>query len=52
MVVSAALLVAADEGPEVASSTGLFEVLGFGGLLVGTVFLLRVVAAVARDGTT
>jgi hypothetical protein len=27
-------------------------VFGFGGLLVGAVLLLRVVAAVARDGTT
>ena len=30
----------------------LFEIFGYGGLLVGTVLLLRVVAAVARDGTT
>jgi ubiquinone biosynthesis protein len=52
LLVSALLLVAADEGPNVATDTGLFEVLGFGGLLVGTVLLLRVVAAVARDGTT
>jgi hypothetical protein len=36
----------------VASSTGLFEILGYGGLLAGSVLLLRVVAAVARDGTT
>jgi ubiquinone biosynthesis protein len=47
-----ALLVAPDAGPTVASSTGLFELLGYGGLLAGTVLLLRVVAAVARDGTT
>ena len=32
--------------------TGLFEILGYGGLLAGTVLLLRVAAAVARDGTT
>ena len=52
LAVSAFLLVAADEGPEVASGTGLFDVFGFGGLLIGSVLLLRVVAAVARDGTT
>jgi ubiquinone biosynthesis protein len=50
--VSAILLVSADEGPAVASGTGLFDVFGYGGLMVGTVLLLRVVAAVARDGTT
>jgi ubiquinone biosynthesis protein len=47
-----ALLVAPDAGPTVASSTGLFELLGYAGLLAGSVLLLRVVAAVARDGTT
>jgi ubiquinone biosynthesis protein len=52
LAVSGLLLVAADEGPEVATGTGLFEVFGFGGLLIGAVLLLRVVAAVARDGTT
>jgi hypothetical protein len=46
------LLVAADEGPTVSEGTGLFEILGYGGLLSGTVLLLRVVAAVVRDGTT
>ena len=46
------LLVAADPGPTVGGGTGLFEVFGYGGLLAGTVLLLRVVAAVARDGTT
>jgi len=49
---SALLLGAADDGPAVANGTGLFEVFGFGGLLLGAVLLLRVVAAVARDGTT
>ena len=34
------------------SGTGLFEIFGYGGLLAGTVLLLRVAAAVARDGTT
>jgi ubiquinone biosynthesis protein len=52
LAVSALLLVATDEGPTVATDTGLYEVFGFGGLLVGAVLLLRVVAAVARDGTT
>jgi ubiquinone biosynthesis protein len=52
LVVSALLLVASDPGPKVSDSTGLFEILGYGGLIAGTVLLLRVVAAVARDGTT
>jgi len=52
LAVSGMLLVASDEGPAVAADTGLFEVLGYGGLLAGTVLLLRVAAAVARDGTT
>jgi ubiquinone biosynthesis protein len=46
------LLSSADEGPSVSPGTGLFEILGYGGLLAGTVLMLRVVAAVARDGTT
>ena len=49
---SAWLLVAAEDGPPVSGSTGLFEVFGYGGLLLGVVLVLRVVAAVARDGTT
>jgi hypothetical protein len=52
LIVSAILLVAIDPGPLVNDQLGLFEIFGFGGLLVGTVLLLRVVAAVARDGTT
>jgi ubiquinone biosynthesis protein len=52
LAVSGVLLVAGDDGPAIADGSGLFEILGFGGLLVGTVLLLRVVAAVARDGTT
>jgi ubiquinone biosynthesis protein len=52
VLASTALLVAPDAGPTVASSTGLFELVGYAGLLGGTVLLLRVVAAVARDGTT
>ena len=46
------LLVADDEGPTVSEGTGLFEILGYGGLMAGTILLLRVVAAVVRDGTT
>ena len=46
------LLVATDEGPRISSDTGLFEVLGYGGLLAGTVLLLRVATSLARDGTT
>jgi len=52
LVVSSVLLVAPDSGPPVADRTGLFEIFGYGGLLAGTVLVLRVVAAVARDGTT
>ena len=52
LLLSGVLLVAADKGPTVASNTGLFEVLGYGALLSGTVLVLRVVTAVARDGTT
>jgi ubiquinone biosynthesis protein len=52
LAVSGVLLVAADDGPAVSGGRGLYEILGFGGLLAGTVLLLRVVAAVARDGTT
>jgi ubiquinone biosynthesis protein len=51
LVVSAIMLVANDAGPPVASQVGLFEVLGYGGLLAGSVLCLRVVAGVARDGT-
>jgi ubiquinone biosynthesis protein len=49
---SVALLVVPERGPELATTLGLFEVFGYGGLLIGTVLVLRVVAAVARDGTT
>ena len=49
---AAVLLVAADPGPTVGGDTGLFEVFGYFGLLAGSVLLLRVVAAVTRDGTT
>jgi ubiquinone biosynthesis protein len=52
LVVAALLLVATDAGPAVSGGPGLFEIFGYGGLLIGTVLLLRVVTAVARDGTT
>jgi ubiquinone biosynthesis protein len=52
LATSAWLLAATDEGPQIAGQTGLFEAFGYGGLLIGTVLVLRVVAAVARDGTT
>ncbi len=52
LVTSAWLLVAVDEGPQVAGQTGLFDVFGYGGMLIGAILVLRVVAAVARDGTT
>ena len=52
LAVSAVLLVARDPGPAIGEDTGLFEVFGYGGLLAGIVLVLRVVAAVARDGTT
>jgi ubiquinone biosynthesis protein len=52
LLVAVLLLVAADPGPEVTSGTGLYEVLGYAGLFGGTVLLMRVTAAVARDGTT
>ena len=52
LLLSGILLVASDKGPTVASDTGLFEILGYGALLFGTVLVLRVVTAVARDGTT
>jgi ubiquinone biosynthesis protein len=52
LIVSAGMLLVPDKGPAVSSGVGLYEILGYGGLLAGTVLLLRVVAAVARDGTT
>jgi ubiquinone biosynthesis protein len=52
LLIGTLLLVAGDAGPIVAGGTGLFEIFGYGGLLAGMVLVLRVVAAVARDGTT
>jgi ubiquinone biosynthesis protein len=51
LIASTMLLVADDGGPEVSADTGLFEIFGYGGLLAGSVLVLRVVSAVARDGT-
>jgi hypothetical protein len=52
-LVTAAVLLAASNGrPGAADGTDIFEILGYGGLLAGSVLLLRVVAQVARDGTT
>jgi len=48
-LVAAALLLTVAPASD---GTTVPEVLGYGGLLAGTVLLLRVVAAVARDGTT
>ncbi|HEX9854713.1 MAG TPA: AarF/UbiB family protein [Acidimicrobiia bacterium] len=52
LVAASLLLISDDPGPIVASGVGLFDVFGYGGLLAGSVLLLRVVAAVVRDGTT
>ena len=49
---SAVMLVATDGGPAVNRAVGLYEVLGYGGLLLGTVLMLRVAGSIARDGTT
>lgn len=49
---SAWLLAATDNGPRISNSTGLFDVIGYAGLMIGAILVLRVVAAVARDGTT
>jgi ubiquinone biosynthesis protein len=52
LITSTWLLVAPEGGPRVSGETGLFDIFGYGGLLIGVVLVLRVVAAVARDGTT
>ncbi|MET0911423.1 MAG: AarF/UbiB family protein [Ilumatobacteraceae bacterium] len=52
LTTSAWLLAAAEDGPRIAGQTGLYEAFGYGGLLLGAVLVLRVVAGIARDGTT
>jgi ubiquinone biosynthesis protein len=53
LLVASALLLGTPVGETAEiGGTSLLHVLGYGGLLVGTVLVLRVVAAVARDGTT
>jgi ubiquinone biosynthesis protein len=46
------VLLVSGNGPTIGDDTALFEVFGYFGLLAGSVLLFRVVAAVARDGTT
>jgi ubiquinone biosynthesis protein len=52
MIAAVLLLGAGDPGPAVSDDVGLFEVFGYFGLLAGAILVLRVVAAVTRDGTT
>jgi ubiquinone biosynthesis protein len=52
LLASAVLLAAAGDSPAAIGGASIFEILGYGGLLAGSVLLLRVVAQVARDGTS
>jgi ubiquinone biosynthesis protein len=52
VLASAVLLAAANDSPAEVGGASIFEILGYGGLLAGSVLLLRVVAQVARDGTS
>jgi ubiquinone biosynthesis protein len=52
LVTSGLLLSAPEAGRARVGGTSLLDVLGYGGLLAGTVLVLRAVGAVARDGTT
>jgi ubiquinone biosynthesis protein len=52
VLASAVLLAAANDSPTAVGGASIFEILGYGGLLAGSVLLLRVVAQVARDGTS
>jgi ubiquinone biosynthesis protein len=52
LVAAAVLLAVGGDSPAAVGGVSLADILGYGGLLAGTVLLLRVVAAVARDGTT
>ncbi|HPU40057.1 MAG TPA: hypothetical protein PLS63_10835, partial [Microthrixaceae bacterium] len=48
---AAVLLMGLEVGPNVGGDTRLVVLLGAGGLALGAVLLLRVIAAVVRDGT-
>ena len=52
LLAAAMLLAAAGDSPATVGGASIFEILGYGGLLAGSVLLLRVVAQVARDGTS
>jgi ubiquinone biosynthesis protein len=52
LLTSGLLLSAPEAGRARVGDTSLLDVLGYGGLLAGTVLVLRAVGAVARDGTT
>ncbi len=52
LLASAVLLAAASNSPAAVGGASIYEILGYGGLLAGSVLLLRVVAQVARDGTS
>ena len=52
LLTSGLLLSAPEAGRARVGGTSLLDVLGYGGLLAGTVLVLRAVGAVARDGTT
>ncbi len=51
LALASVLLMGLQVGPRVGGDTRLVVLLGAGGLFFGTVLLLRVVAAVVRDGT-
>jgi ubiquinone biosynthesis protein len=51
-VLTSVLLMGLEVGPVLGGDTRLVVVLGVGGMLLGVVLLLRVVAAVVRDGTS
>jgi ubiquinone biosynthesis protein len=52
LLTSALLLAAARDSRAVVGGVTMYEIFGYGGLLAGAVLVLRVVAQVARDGTT
>lgn len=51
-VLTSVLLMGLEVGPVLGGDTRLVVVLGVGGLFLGVILLLRVVAAVVRDGTS